>query len=94
MTRAAEFEMLEVLRHPVIDVKMAKLRDRDTPSQDFRRILFELAGLMSASVFRHIKTVPIKIETPLESASAVALPDKVPCIVSILRAGNGLAQFG
>lgn len=92
MTRAAEFEMLEVLRHPVIDVKMAKLRDRDTPSQDFRRILFELAGLMSASVFRHIKTVPIKIETPLESASAVALPDKVPCIVSILRAGNGMAD--
>jgi uracil phosphoribosyltransferase len=92
MTRAAEFEMLEVLRHPVIDVKMAKLRDRDTPSQDFRRILFELAGLMSASVFRHIKTVPIEIKTPLEPASAVALPDKVPCIVSILRAGNGMAD--
>ena len=57
MTRAAEFEMLDVLCHPVIDVKMAKLRDKDTPSQDFRRILFELAGLMSAAGFRHIKTV-------------------------------------
>ena len=42
--------------------------------------------------FRHIKTVPIEIETPLEPASAVALPDKVPCIVSILRAGNGMAD--
>ena len=92
MTRAAEFKMLEVLRHPVTDIKMAKLRDKDTSSQDFRRILFELAGLMSASVFRHIKTVPIEIETPLEPASAVALPDKVPCIVSILRAGNGMAD--
>ena len=61
MTRAAEFEMLEVLHHPVIDVKMAKLRDRDTPSQDFRRILFELAGLMSASVFRHIKSASTQV---------------------------------
>ena len=92
MTRAAEFEMLEVLCHPVIDVKMAKLRDKGTPSQDFRRVLFELAGLMSASVFRHIKTVSIEIETPLEPITAVALPVHVPCIVSILRAGNGMAD--
>ena len=66
MTNSPVFDRLEVVNHPVIEVKLAKLRDKNTPPHDFRRILFELAGLMSAAVFGHIKTVPIEIETPLE----------------------------
>jgi uracil phosphoribosyltransferase len=85
-------KMVEIFDHPVIDIKLAKLRDKHTPPQDFRRILFELAGLMSASIFRHIQTVPIQIETPLETTKGVSLPELVPTIVSILRAGNGMAD--
>ena len=92
MTNSPVFDGLEVVNHPVIEVKLAKLRDKNTPPHDFRRILFELAGLMSAAVFGHIKTVPIEIETPLETTTAAALPPHVPCIVSILRAGNGMAD--
>lgn len=92
MTAPNKNEMLEILNHPVIDIKLAKLRNKHTPPQDFRRILFELAGLMSTAVFRHIQTVPVEIETPLENTMGAALSDPVPCIVSILRAGNGLAD--
>ena len=92
MTRSEAFDNLEVVTHPVIEIKLAKLRDKNTPPQDFRRILFELAGLMSAAIFRHIKTIEIEIETPLETTIASALPPHVPCIVSILRAGNGMAD--
>ena len=92
MTRSTDFKMLEVLNNPVIEVKLAKLRHKDTASQDFRRTLFELTGLMSAAVFQHIKTDIIEVETPLETARAATLPEPVPCIVSILRAGNGMAD--
>ena len=74
MTRSEAFDNLEVVTHPVIEIKLAKLRNKNTPPQDFRRILFELAGLMSAAVFRHIKT--IEIET---------LPNK--SIINILKLG-------
>jgi uracil phosphoribosyltransferase len=70
MTRSTDFKMLEVLNNPVIEVKLAKLRHKDTASQDFRRTLFELTGLMSAAVFQHIKTDIIEVETPLETTKA------------------------
>ncbi len=83
---------LEVLSHPVIDAKLAVLRDRNTLPRDFRRTLGETAALMSAAVFRHIKVVDTKTQTPMETMTASRIAQPAPCIVSILRAGNGLAN--
>lgn len=86
------FEQLEVLSHPVIQAKLSILRDKTTPSYQFRRVLYEIAGIMSAVIFAHIHIEPVKITTPLEETDGARLADPVPCIVSILRAGNGLAD--
>lgn len=80
------------LNHPLIDVKMTILRDVATPSALFRQTLHEIAALMSAAVFSHISTVPVDVTTPLEVTNGAALPRHVPCLVSILRAGNGLTD--
>ncbi len=81
-----------VLDHPLINVKMTILRDMATPPQQFRQVLHEIAGLMSADAFRHIKTHACRVTTPLEETDGVMLAEHQPCLVSILRAGNGLTD--
>ncbi len=83
---------LTVLEHPLIDVKMTVLRNIETPPHQFRQTLQEIAALMSAEVFAHIKTQTVQVQTPLEETSGAALENLPPCLVSILRAGNGLVN--
>ena len=45
---------LKQLKHPLIEVKLTVLRDKNTPSFQFRRTLYELASLMSYEVFKNI----------------------------------------
>jgi len=84
--------MLTVLSHPLIDIKLTTLRDRDTPPHDFRRTLYEIAGLMSFEVFKFLDSTQIKVTTPLEITDGYRLAEPAPAIISILRAGNGLAD--
>ena len=81
-----------VLDHPLINVKMTILRDQATPPQQFRQVLHEIAALMSADAFRHIKTDACRVMTPLEETDGAVLAEHQPCLVSILRAGNGLTD--
>lgn len=83
---------ITVLNHPLINHKLATLRDKDTPAWLFRKTLVETAALMSWHCFAHLKTEPVSIETPMEEMQADKLPDLSPAIVSILRAGNGMAD--
>ena len=83
---------LTILDHPLIDTKMTILRNAATKPHHFRQTLYEVAGLMSADVFRHIITVPTRVTTPLEETDGKNLPEIVPALVSILRAGNGLTS--
>ncbi len=84
--------MLTVLEHPLISVKVTDLRNINTPPHAFKRTLYELAGLMSFEVFKHLTPVPCAVTTPLEETQGYQLANPGPCLVSILRAGNGLAD--
>ncbi len=83
---------LTVLSHPLLETKLACLRDSTTPSAEFRTRLREITCLMSASVFAHIKTRSVEVTTPLEQMTTQELCSPAPCLISILRAGNGLAD--
>ena len=84
--------MLTVLSHPLIDIKLTTLRDKDTPPHDFRRTLFEIAGLMSFDVFKFLNSTQISVTTPLGTTDGSRRTEPAPAIISILRAGNGLAD--
>jgi uracil phosphoribosyltransferase len=47
---------------------------------------------MSAEVFKHLNVNPASVTTPMEITQGAILPDHAPCLVSILRAGNGMAE--
>ena len=83
---------LHVMDHPLVAHKLAILRDKDTPPHEFRHTLHELSWLLAFPTFAALKTSALDIETPLEKMTAAKMTTPYPCLVSILRAGNGLVD--
>ena len=82
---------LVVIDHPLVQVKLGLLRDRATPSPDFRRALRESAALMFFLATADVPTVPTTVQTPLAPCPAVALARPL-VLAPILRAGLGLLE--
>src|ERR1700723_3263944 len=78
--------------HPLLRHKMTLLRDRTTSTAQFRQVAREISLLMAYEVMRDLPLEPIDIETPLEPMRAEHLAGKKLCLVSILRAGNGIME--
>jgi uracil phosphoribosyltransferase len=78
--------------HPLLRHKLALLRDRRTSTSMFRQVAREVSLLMAYEATRDLPLETIAIETPLESMQAEHLTGKKLCIVSILRAGNGILE--
>ncbi|MDX2056790.1 MAG: uracil phosphoribosyltransferase [Gemmatimonadales bacterium] len=83
---------LTVLDHPLIQHKLAILRDRETATKNFRQLVGEIAMLMTYEVTRDLATEPVTIETPLERMTANRLAGKKLVLVPILRAGLGMVD--
>src|ERR1700746_1643717 len=85
-----ESPRLTVCEPPLIQHKLSLMRDRDTSTAEFRRLLREISLLLAYEATRELPIVATEIETPLERARFPLLPGKKLCLVSILRAGNGI----
>lgn len=81
-----------VLDHPLLRHKLTLLRDKNTSTAEFRQIAREISLLMAYEVTRDLPLEPTEIETPLEAMRAERLAGKKLCLVSILRAGNGILE--
>ncbi len=79
-----------LLGHPLIQHKLTLLRQRATPTAEFRRVAREISLLMAYEVTRDLPLEMVTIETPLEAAEAPLLAGKKLCFVPILRAGIGI----
>src|SRR6476660_1667458 len=80
-----------VIDHPVVQTKLAELRDFTTDHRKFRALLDEIAGLMVYEVTRDWPTQPRVVQTPLEQTIGKVLARHVT-LVPILRAGLGMAD--
>ena len=78
-----------VSNHPLIQNKMALLRNKDTCTKEFKEIISEVAMLLCYEATRNIELVPSKVETPITEAD-VNIIDKRFAVVPILRAGMGM----
>jgi uracil phosphoribosyltransferase len=88
----ATFPNLTVLAHPLIQHKLALLRDRATPTKDFRDLVGEIAMLMAYEVTKDLPTEPVALETPLERTTGQRVSGKKLALVPILRAGLGMVE--
>jgi len=81
-----------VCDHPLVQHKLTLLRDKGTSTLGFRRIAGEIALLMAYELTRDLPLEMVEIETPLETMQAPQIAGKKLCLVSILRAGNGILE--
>ena len=81
---------LTVVSHPLVQHKLTLMRDKQTSTAGFRRLLREISLLLAYEVTRGLDMTTTTIETPLCPMEAPILDGKKLALVSILRAGNGL----
>lgn len=80
-----------VLDHPLIDHKMAKVRDKNTDTKTFRENVNEIGGLITFEITRDLDTKEVIVETPITKTICKVLSKDV-IIVPILRAGLGMVD--
>ena len=83
---------VHVLDHPLIQHKLAVLRDKNTPVKEFRELISEIAGLMCYEATRNLPTMEVEVETPVAVAKCRKLAGKKLAIIPILRAGLGMVD--
>ena len=81
---------LTVVEHPLVQHKLTLMRDKATPTNQFRQLLREISHLIAYEVTRNLPTEYRSIETPMMEMKAPVLAGKKLALISILRAGNGL----
>ena len=83
---------VHVLDHPLIQHKLAVLRNKETPVKEFRELISEIAGLMCYEATRNLPTEEVLVETPITTAKCRMLSGKKLAIVPVLRAGLGMVD--
>ena len=78
-----------VITHPLVQHNLTRLRDERTESQEFRRVLSEVAALMIYEATRSFATQKVTVRTPLATTRGLRLRQDV-VLVPILRAGLGM----
>lgn len=85
-----QHQHLTVVRHPLVQHKLALIREQSTPPSLFRQLLHEISLLLAYEVTRDLPATPCRVATPLATIDAPMLAKPAPALISILRAGNGL----
>jgi uracil phosphoribosyltransferase len=81
---------LTIVDHPLVLHKLSLMRDRATSTSKFRQLMREVSLLLGYEALRDLPLEERDIDTPLERARLPVLAGKKVCLVSILRAGNGI----
>lgn len=85
-------ENVIILEHPLIKHKISMLRDKNTGTNEFRRLIEEISMLMGYEALRDLPTEEIEIETPIEKCMSPVIAGRKLAIVPILRAGLGMVN--
>ena len=78
------------VRHPLVQHKLSYLRDKNTPTVHFRKLVEEVTLLLTYEATKDLPTEDVEIETPLERAPAPRISGKKVAVCPILRAGLGM----
>ena len=78
------------LKHPLIEHKLAILRDKKTGTKEFREIISELGEMLCYEAMKDAKMYETEIETPMEKMKTRKINEENYAFVPILRAGTGM----
>ena len=83
---------VNILDHPLIQHKLTQIRQKDTPTTQFRQMINEIGGLMVYEITRDFPLEQVEIETPVATTKANVIAGKKMVVVPILRAGLGMVD--
>ena len=81
-----------VNRHPLVQHKITRLRDKTTGTNEFRSLVEEISMLMGYEALADLETEDIEVETPLERTPSLVIAGRKMAVVPILRAGLGMVN--
>ena len=87
-----DMEKVHILDHPLLQHKLAILRDERTGSKEFREVVSEIATLMCYEATRDLPLEEVEIKTPITTAKFKTIAGKKLAIVPVLRAGLGMVD--
>ncbi len=85
-------QQVTILDHPLIQHKITMLRDIRTGTNEFRKLIEEIATLMGYEALRDLPLEEIPVQTPIESCMSPVISGRKLAIVPILRAGLGMVE--
>lgn len=81
-----------VVDHPLVAHKLTVLRNKDTDSPNFRKLVDELVTLIAYEATRNVNVETCKVTTPVAEAAGLRMQNPLPIVVPILRAGLGMLE--
>lgn len=82
---------LFISEHPLIQHKMAMLRDENTSTKEFRELVNEITKLLTYEATRELPVEDTTVETPVAEAQCKKVTKDI-VVVPILRAGLGMVD--
>ena len=80
------------LNNPLVLDRITRLRDQTTSSREFRQFVKEVTILLAAEATNDLTVTEVQVRTPLQVTTGQLISQPGPCIISIMRAGNIMAE--
>lgn len=85
-------EQVYIMDHPLIQHKISRLRDSETGTNEFRKLVEEIGILMGYEALRDLPTEDVEVTTPIETCMTPMISGKKLAVIPILRAGLGMVN--
>ncbi|MCD8144440.1 MAG: uracil phosphoribosyltransferase [Oscillospiraceae bacterium] len=83
---------ITIFTHPLIQHKISMLRDKNTGTNEFRKLVEEIAMLEGFEALSDLPLEDVEVETPIETCMTPMVARRKLAIVPILRAGLGMVS--
>ena len=83
---------ITVVDHPVLEHRVAALRDKHTDRDAFRQLVGEITGFLAYEALRDLGTAEVVIDTPVSAGARARRVVETILVVPVLRAGLGMVQ--
>ena len=85
-------ENITISKHPLIQHKISMLRDKNTGTNEFRKLVEEIAMLEGFEALSDLPMEEVEVETPIEKCMTPMIAGRKLALVPILRAGLGMVS--
>ncbi len=85
-------ERVHVIDHPMVQHKLAILRDKETSCKQFRELVREVALFEGYEATRDFPLRDVEVDTPVARATCRMIEGKKVAVIPILRAGLGMVE--